>query len=217
MPEERGTEKKISLRYFSPTTKKTRAIDAHPLSPRGADEGALFPLASHVSHSNAQHGFREWRFRRVSGQVWRGRGGRFALTSSPLRFFFFLALDLLRPSPRKTTQGSHVSDNDPARIAKAAAAAAEGHVPSRVPTAPHWSEELASDSEAAVKADINARQVTAGEAVEMRARGEAVPPGGVIPEPGQPVGEDIAALREHTVRVLAEEVRVFCLLVSPFF
>lgn len=57
-----------------------------------------------------------------------------------------------------------------------------------------------------MKAEINAKQVTPGEAVAMASRGEAVPPGGVIPEPGQPVGEDIAALREHTVRILAEEV-----------
>lgn len=35
-----------------------------------------------------------------------------------------------------------------------------------------------------------------------------VPPGGVIPEPGAAVGDDIAALRQHTIKVLAEEAFV---------
>jgi len=33
-----------------------------------------------------------------------------------------------------------------------------------------------------------------------------VPPGGVVPDPGAAVGDDIAALRAHTIKVLAEEV-----------
>ena len=32
-----------------------------------------------------------------------------------------------------------------------------------------------------------------------------MPPGGVVPEPGASVGDDIASLREHTVKILAEE------------
>ena len=35
-----------------------------------------------------------------------------------------------------------------------------------------------------------------------------MPPGGVVPEPGAAVGDDIAALREHTIKILAEEAFV---------
>jgi hypothetical protein len=68
----------------------------------------------------------------------------FALSRS-LDLEFFLLNDNEK-TKKNGKPGSHVSDNDPERIAKAQAQAAEGHVPSRVPTAPHWSEVLASDS-----------------------------------------------------------------------
>ena len=35
-----------------------------------------------------------------------------------------------------------------------------------------------------------------------------MPPGGVVPEPGAAVGDDIAALRQHTIKILAEEAFV---------
>lgn len=35
-----------------------------------------------------------------------------------------------------------------------------------------------------------------------------MPPGGVVPEPGAAIGDDIASLRAHTIKVLAEEAFV---------
>ena len=62
--------------------------------------------------------------------------------------------------------------------------------------------------EAIVKSEVNAKQLSAAEASDRAHRGLPVPPGGVVPEPGAAVGDDIAALREHTIKILAEEAFV---------
>lgn len=89
-----------------------------------------------------------------------------------------------------TMSGSHVSNNDPAVIEKELRRSLEGHVPARVPTAPQWSEVLASESEAVVKAEVHG----AGHAG----------PGSRPAEPGD-VSGDIAELQAHTIRVVREE------------
>ena len=91
--------------------------------------------------------------------------------------------------------GSHVSDNDPAVIQAELARSKEGHVPSRVPTAPHWSERLASDSEAVVKAERHGAAGGGG-------------PGAHPADPGVDVAGDVAELQAHTVAVLREEAWV---------
>ena len=104
------------------------------------------------------------------------------------------AADAPRPS-LLSPQGSHVSDNDPAIVQAELRRSLEGqHVPSRIPSAPHWSERLASDSEAVVKA-------------EREATGAACH-GAAPAAPGEDVAADVAALREQTVTILAEEAFV---------
>ena len=66
----------------------------------------------------------------------------------------------------------------------------EGHVPTVIPGAPGWSEKLASDSEAVVKAE--------------RAAAEAGVPGAPA-SPGEDVGADVKVLVQHTVALLREE------------
>ena len=88
--------------------------------------------------------------------------------------------------------GSHVSDNDPAVIHAEKQRSLEGHIPSRVPTAPHWSERLASDSEAVVKAERHGAAAGCG-------------PGAHPADPGADVAADVRELQAHTVAVLREE------------
>lgn len=98
----------------------------------------------------------------------------------------------LFPFPNTVTtmpSGSHVSMNDPAVIEKELRRSLEGHVPARVPSAPQWSEVLASESEAVVKAEVH---------------GKCAGPGARPAEPGD-VSRDIAELQEHTIRVVREE------------
>lgn len=88
-----------------------------------------------------------------------------------------------------------MSDNDPAVVQSEMKRSLEGqHIPSRIPSAPHWSERLASDSEAVVKAE---RQATGSAGA-----------GAAPAEPGEDVATDVAALRRHTVTILAEEAFV---------
>lgn len=49
--------------------------------------------------------------------------------------------------------GSHVSDNDPDVLERQKQRNLQGKAPTTVPNAPGWNEELASDSEAIVKAE----------------------------------------------------------------
>ena len=88
--------------------------------------------------------------------------------------------------------GSHVSNNDPDVIDKAVRRSLEGHVPSHVPSVPLWSETLASDAEAVIKAERHA------------VGGESSGPGTRPAEPGD-VSADIAELQTHTIRVVSEE------------
>ena len=86
--------------------------------------------------------------------------------------------------------GSHVSNNDPEVIEKAVRRSLQ--VPAHVPSAPQWSETLASDAEAVIKAE---RHATGG---------GSTGPGTRPAEPGD-VSGDIAELQTHTIRVVSEE------------
>ena len=67
---------------------------------------------------------------------------------------------------------------------------------------------LSLSQEAIIKSERNAKQLSSAEASERASRGEPVPPGGVVLDPGATVGDDIASLRAHTIKVLAEEAFV---------
>ncbi|KAJ1980696.1 hypothetical protein H4R35_001018 [Dimargaris xerosporica] len=58
-------------------------------------------------------------------------------------------------SERNRPIGSHMSDNDASRIEKAKQELLSGKTKSLIDEAPGWSEELASDSEAIIKAETS--------------------------------------------------------------
>ena len=78
--------------------------------------------------------------------------------------------------------------------------AMEGHMPTVMPGVPGWSEKLASDSEAVVKAEVSAA--------------EAGCPGSRA-DPGEDVGADVAVLTEHTLKVLREEAFIDRMVRAP--
>lgn len=97
--------------------------------------------------------------------------------------------------------GSHVSDNDPAVIEKAVRRSLAGHVPAHVPSAPLWSETLASDAEAVVKA-------------ERHTGADAAGPGTRPAEPGD-VSADVAELQAHTIACVREEAWLETVIDAP--
>ena len=109
------------------------------------------------------------------GQSAREPSAHLALHLSSLFSFFRINRTL-------KIKGSHVSDNDPAVLAREMTKAMEGHTPTVMPGTPGWNEKLSSDSEAIVKAE--------------RAAAE---------EGGQDVAADVKVLVKHTVTVLREE------------
>eukprot|EP00884_Botryococcus_braunii_P004274 jgi/Botrbrau1/13848/Bobra.0056s0084.2 len=66
---------------------------------------------------------------------------------------------MVLPTIRAMGHGSHASDNDPEVLQREQERNLKGETKSTIPHAPGWNEKLASDSEAAVKAEQDNRSI----------------------------------------------------------